>query len=192
MWAHVIYCLAWGDGPNRGCACTAGAKLKSFVMRTDSEFAARQQQIPIFASDCELPFSPHHWILEPFYMWVGFSPKQAFTSLGKRPKWIQFCNNLQWPREVYHAKGNIHPRSNLRWDPGPTAGNGCGPVALWGRVFTLLLHEWNWESAKGLILGLAVRFLGAPSCFRKLWFVSFSVTVLSTNTNIVFYCQLKW
>lgn len=34
MQRHVIYCLAWGDGPNGDGGCTAGAKLKSFVMRS--------------------------------------------------------------------------------------------------------------------------------------------------------------
>lgn len=119
-------------------------------------------------------------------MWVDFSHKWAFISLGKRPKLIQDFNNLQWPREVYHAKGNIHSLGNLKWDSGPTDGTGYGPVALWGQVFTLLLHEWNSGSAKELNLGLAVRHLVLfPVVFKKLWLVSFSTTVLSTITNFI-------
>lgn len=58
MQGHVIYCLAWGDRPNRDCGCTAGAKLKSFVMRSLNKIqgSSRSPLLPL-ALNC-LFFAP--------------------------------------------------------------------------------------------------------------------------------------
>lgn len=74
MQRHVIYCLAWGDGPKRGRWLYSRGQIK-ILCDEKCEFDARQQQIPGFASSSELTiFLP--WLKLVAYVRVALVPSR--------------------------------------------------------------------------------------------------------------------
>lgn len=101
MWAHVIHCLAWGDGPNRGCACAPWAKLKSFVTSTLNLLqAAADPHFCLWLWAALLPPPPNFYFVFILFILSYFSFYSFFISSWKKCN----CVNSSWLKISLWAK----------------------------------------------------------------------------------------
>lgn len=178
--------LAWGDQADGDRGHAAGC-MKALCDEEQGWNWWGSSTVLLLPLALSCPFSPP--VRPVAYVWVGFSPEKAFISVGKRPKLIPFCYNLQQPRELFHAKGNsVHPPI--------TPSEPLAPFWEWQQTPHLCIAKLSPQCsvfAREVVLGSTPLFLGsAPHICRNHWTeIPLMAILKGKGANLAQVCWLK-